>query len=99
MSRYNTTTRLKRVGEKRKFATTIIPTMPKNKADTYIQVTSAERLDKLAQTFYGDATLWWIIAVTNGLGRGSLHVPIDTVLRIPANENIQEIINQTNISR
>ena len=73
--------------------------MPKNKADTYIRITNADRLDKLAQTFYGDATLWWIIAVSNGLGKGSMHVPENTIIRIPANENIQEIINQINISR
>ena len=99
MSRYNTTKILKRSGEKRKFSTTIIPPMPKSSADTYIKTTSAERLDKLANTFYGDATLWWIIAVSNGLGKGSLYVPPNIIIRIPAHENIQEIINEINISR
>ena len=99
MSRYTTSRTLKRTGEQRKFSTIIVPNIPLSENDTYIETTSAERLDKLANTFYGDATLWWIIAVSNALGKGSLHVPAGTRIRIPANENIQEIINQTNQSR
>lgn len=99
MARYKNVKILKNIGEQRKFNTLIIPTFPRTAADTFIRVTSPERLDKLADSFYGDATLWWIIAVTNGLGKGSLHVPANSILRIPANENIQEFINQTNQSR
>jgi hypothetical protein len=99
MSRYTTSKILKNNGEPRKFSTVIVPNIPVSPADTYIQTTSADRLDKLANTFYGNANLWWIIAVSNGLGKGSLYVPANTRIRIPANENIQQIINQNNQSR
>ena len=41
------------------------------------------RLDQLAQTFYGDSTLWWVIASANGIG-GFTSLKSGTALRIPA---------------
>ena len=41
-----------------------------------------ERLDQLAHNFYGDGTLWWIIAAASDIGWW-LQVPPGTVLRIP----------------
>lgn len=99
MSRYATSQILKSIGKQRKLASIIIPVIPVSESDTFIKTTSAERLDKLANTFYGDATLWWIIAVSNGIGKGTLIVPQNSTIRIPSNENIQQIINQTNQSR
>lgn len=99
MSRYTTSQTLKRVAEQRRISTVIIPVIPLSSQDTYIKTTSPERLDKLANTFYGDATLWWIIAVSNGLGKGSLYVPENTTIRIPPSANIQQIIKQANQER
>jgi nucleoid-associated protein YgaU len=58
-----------------------------------------ERLDKLALTFYEDATLWWIIAAANGLGKGTLLIPGGVKLRIPDRINIQDYVNTINASR
>jgi nucleoid-associated protein YgaU len=85
--------------EKRKLSTVIIPTPVKRTSDTFIQTVGTERLDKLALTFYGDATLWWVIASANALGKGSLMIPSGLNLRIPDKLNIQEYINQINQSR
>ena len=41
-----------------------------------------ERLDSLAGLFYGDASLWWIIASASGIGWG-MQVPPGTLLFIP----------------
>ena len=99
MSRYTTSQTLKRVAEQRKISTVIVPVIPLSDQDTYIKTTTPDRLDKLANTFYGDATLWWIIAVSNGLGKGSLYVPENTTIRIPPSANIQQIIKQANQER
>lgn len=85
--------------EKRKLSTVIIPTPNRQSSDIYIQTLGAERLDKLALIFYEDATLWWIIAAANGLGKGTLLVPGGLNLRIPDKLNIQNYINITNSSR
>lgn len=99
MSRYTTSQTLKRVAEQRRISTVIVPVIPLSKQDIYIKTTTPERLDKLANQFYGDATLWWIIAVSNGLGKGSLYVPENTTIRIPPSANIQQIIKQANQER
>ena len=85
--------------EKLKLSTVIIPTPPRKSSDIYIQTFGTERLDKLALTFYEDASLWWIIAAANGLGKGTLIVPSGLSLRIPDKINIQNYINSTNSSR
>jgi hypothetical protein len=97
MSRYSTTQTIRDNNEKRRFASTIIPSLPLSPADIYIRTTSVERLDNLAYRFYQDPTLWWIIAAANGLGRGSLMVPSNRPLRIPSKSNYQQIINNINI--
>jgi len=97
MSRYSTTSTIRDNNEKRRFASTIIPSLPVSPSDIYIKTTTVERLDNLAYRFYQDATLWWIIAAANGLGRGSLMVPTNRSLRIPSKTNYQQIINNINI--
>ena len=43
-----------------------------------------ERLDQLAGLYYGDSTLWWIIAAASGIGWAP-QVPPGTRLMIPSN--------------
>lgn len=97
MSRYSTTSTIQDRNEKRRLATTIVPSIPPSSRDIFIQTTTVERLDNLAYRFYQDATMWWLIAAANGLGRGSLTVPANRTLRIPSKANYQQIINSFNI--
>jgi len=99
MSRYSTTSIIKDEEGKRKRSTTIIPAIPSTAADTFIITTSTDRLDKLANTFYQDVTLWWVIAAANGLGKGTLIVPANTRLRIPAKTDFLDQVIQTNRTR
>ncbi len=85
--------------EKRKLSTVIVSPLPVQSADVYINVTIAERLDKLALIFYQDASLWWIIAAANGLGKGTLYIPAGINLRIPSISDAQSYINEINLSR
>lgn len=98
--RYNTTEITNDVDTgKRRKNTTILPVIPAGINDVQILTTSIERLDKLANTFYGDASLWWVIAVANSLGKGTIIVPPNTLLRIPSTEQLFDILKQTNTSR
>ena len=99
MNRYTSSTILKNSNGKQRQSTVIVPSIPESANDIYIQTTSTERLDKLALNFYQDATMWWVIAAANGLGKGTLIVPQNTIIRIPNNQNIQQVINQVNRSR
>jgi len=42
----------------------------------------AQRLDVIAGDFYGDGSLWWVIAGASGIG-WSLQVPAGIYLKIP----------------
>ena len=99
MSRYATSRVVIDSSETRKLTSTIIPTPPQSADDLFIQITSPDRLDKLATTFYGTPTLWYVIAAANGLGKGTMRVPKNTMLRIPSISDIQTLINNTNNSR
>jgi phage tail protein X len=64
------------------------PIVPKSLSDIYVITTSGDRLDLLAQQYYNDATLWWIISAANDeLPQDSLYLPDGTQLRIPVNTN------------
>ena len=99
MSRYSTTNIIKDEDGKRRRATTIFPTIPATENDTFIITTTSERLDKLANNFYQDVSLWWVIAAANGLGKGTMIVPANTKLRIPAKTEFLDEVILTNRTR
>jgi phage tail protein X len=99
MNRYqNSSTILDRSGKRRK-STIILPTPEMSVTDTYIRTTTVERLDLLAYAFYNDVTLWWAIAAANGLGKGSLYVPANSLLRIPDIISIDQQTQTINTNR
>lgn len=86
--------------EKLRLTTSIFPSVTPSTSDILIRTTSVERLDKLAQRFYGDATAWPVIAAANSAAlKGTLVVPINTRLRIPAANKVQQFLNDININR
>lgn len=72
---------------KRVTGLTIYPPIPRDLSDIYVITTPGDRLDLLANTFYGSVGRWWIIAEANGIGKGSLSIPSGLQLRIPTNIN------------
>ncbi len=74
--------------------TTVYPETPISDNDYYIITTAGDRYDNLADQFYNDYTLWWVIASANNSQRASLIVEPGIQLRIPG--NIDVIINNYN---
>ncbi len=71
--------------------TVLYPTIPPSENDTYLITTAGDRYDVLAQKYYNDASLWWVIACSNDtLEKSSLYPPVGVQLRVPA--NIGEIL-------
>lgn len=59
------------------------PIVPANECQLYkVAGIYANRLDLIADKFYGDAGLWWYIAKQNGITEFDV-VPNDTILQIP----------------
>lgn len=72
-------------GGARFYSTSFYPKIPLSENDIYVLTGEKDRLDLLAQQFYGDPNLWWIISAANGeLSQNSLHLPVGTQLRIPS---------------
>ena len=75
------------------------PEIPLDVNDTYAYTTEGDRLDLLAQEFYGDTSLWWIIAAGNPetLALNSLFIPVGTEIRIPSNVSLaKSLFNSLN---
>ena len=85
ISRYDYSDTTKNDKGKQVLTTLTIPTIPENETDTYIITNNADRLDTLANKFYGNAKYWWIIAIANNIGEGTLYVEPGIQIRIPAN--------------
>ena len=69
--------------------------------DTRIISQDGDRLDLLAKEFYGDETLWYVIARANNLGKGSMYIPPGEIITIPYEDSIgiSEIMTEFNRSR
>ena len=94
MNRYNKIEKLKEDGGRRYLKTVQYPHIPRSGRDLYILGKEGDRLDNLANKYYKDSTLWWILARANNIGKGDLTVPIGKQLRIPL--NFKQIVTEFN---
>lgn len=71
------------------------PIIPLSINDIWVIATAEDRFDKLAQQYYNDYTLWWIISIANdNLPQNSLYPPPGEQIRIPT--NVSEILSNYN---
>lgn len=68
---------------KRYFANVMYPTIPIHEEDTYLITAGGDRYDTLALQFYGDPSLWWIIASANNSKKDGLNAKPGVQLRVP----------------
>ena len=80
-----TGTRVQSVGGKSLISSRLYRLPSKTNGDIYVITQAGDRLDLLAHQFYGDSTLWYAIASTNGVGKGTYALEPGIQLRIPAN--------------
>ena len=92
MSRNSKSSIIRTSSGKRRYASDYLTPIPVESSDIYIITTSVERLDKLAANFYGDSSAWWIIALANNIGKGTIYVESDVRLRIPSKNTIKDLL-------
>ena len=70
------------------------PKIPLSISDIYVITTEGDRLDKIANQFYKDIRLWWIIATANKdiIRRDSYALKPGLEIRVPI--NIEGIIEE-----
>lgn len=80
---------------KRYFSTVKYPTIPLSLDDVYVYSTIGDRFDILADQYYSDSKLWWIISIANSdLPQDSYYIPEGQQIRIP--QNIAGVISEFN---
>jgi hypothetical protein len=74
------------------------PEIPLSINDIYIVASDGDRFDMIANQYYGDPSLWWIISIANpDISQNSIYIPLETQIRIPYNPaNVVASYNQLN---
>lgn len=74
------------------------PEIPLSVNDIYIVASDGDRFDMIANQYYGDPSLWWIISIANAdVVQDSLYIPLETQIRIPYNPaNVVASYNKLN---
>lgn len=79
---------------KRVYKTVQYPNIIPQSSDITKISNEGDFLDTLAYKYYGDPTLYWIIARANNIGKGRMSVKPGLTLRIPI--DINGIVNEYN---
>jgi len=91
MNRYQNIKVLKNSQGKEYYKGNKYPEIPLSENDIYVITVFGDRLDNLANQYYGDSSLYWIISAANPTNSfNSLYTPVGTQLRIP--NNVSEIL-------
>jgi hypothetical protein len=86
MSRYSDIPIVKSSNNKNIYANVKYPEIPLSESDLYILCNSTDRYDKLALSYYGDSSLWWVISIANNASsQDGLFPPLDVYIRVPQN--------------
>ena len=94
MNRYQTIPTLK-INNKPVYRTVKYPEVPLDENDIYVTTVQGDRFDILANQFYQDQSLWWVISIANNfLPQNSLLIPEGIQIHIP--NNISLIIDSYN---
>ena len=65
----------------------LLPYIEPTDSDILIVTEEEDRLDLLANKYYGDQTKWWIIATANNINDATFYVESGIQLRIPMDTN------------
>ena len=88
MNRYQTIPTTKTTTGRTIYQTVKYPEIPLNPNDIYVIANKADRYDILANQYYSDSSLWWVISTANNnVTQNSLYLPEGVQLRIPADVN------------
>lgn len=96
-----------KINGKTVYKTSRYPEVPLSENDLYVISSQGDRFDILAQQYYNDSSLWWIISIANTgnagegtlpvLPQNSLIIPEGVQIRIPNNPlQIYNLFNQIN---
>jgi len=93
MNRYQNIPVIKSATGKQMYATSRYPEIPLSENDIYVYTSQGDRYDLLALNYYGDYSLWWVIAAGNpNVDLMTLVIPEGVQIRIPG--NFSSVVNE-----
>ena len=100
MNRYQNIPKTK-IDGKLVYQTSRYPEVPLSENDIYVYTTQGDRFDTLAQQYYKDSSLWWVISIANtgNAGAGTLVSLPQSTLVIPEGIQIRIPSNYVNVIR
>jgi hypothetical protein len=68
------------------YQTSKYPEVPLSVNDIYVYTVQGDRFDTLAQQYYSNSSLWWVISIANSdkLNQSTLVIPEGLQIRIPS---------------
>ena len=95
--RYDTAKVKKDKNGTRYYKPTVVPNVPIKDSDIFVYPIYGDRFDTIAQRYYNDSSLWWIIAKANELSKGQISADPLKKIRIPTEiDDILESVQKTN---
>jgi nucleoid-associated protein YgaU len=88
MGRYDNLNIQNKTGKGLVYHSQLLPYIEPTDSDILIVTEEEDRLDLLANQFYGDSQLWWVIATYNNLTDIDTKLEPGLQLRIPVRETI-----------
>jgi hypothetical protein len=85
MNRYQNIPKIK-IDGKLVYQTSRYPEVPLSSNDIYVYTTQGDRFDVLAQQYYKDSSLWWVISIANTdkVNQSKIVIPEGFQIRIPS---------------
>ena len=77
-----------------RYTTVKYTTIPLGSSDLYVYIVQGDRYDRMAQNYYNDSSLWWVIPSSNpNLGFDTLYPTVGAQARIPNPTRIPNIVS------
>ena len=95
--RYRNVKSKKDLNGKQYYVPSFVPNIPIKDSDIFVYPLYGQRFDSIAQDYYGNSNLWWIIAKANELSKGQISADPLKKLRIPTEiDDILESVQKSN---
>jgi hypothetical protein len=89
-NRYSNIPTMLKTGKGRVYDSVLLPNVDATDSDIVVITIQGDRLDLLANEYYQDPSMWWVIALKNDMTEVDISMKEGIVLRIPSrNEAIQ----------
>ncbi len=89
-NRYSNISTILKTGKGKVYESVLLPNVDATDSDIVVMTVQGDRLDLLANEYYQDPSMWWVIALKNDMTEIDLSMKEGIILRIPSrNEAIQ----------